>query len=147
MTVCFSLDSFILDKDSAYWKVELCDGQIVYQDEGRIEISPWIRLKEHCEQFNLAIRKVWVVFRDHIELVLSEDECLQSEGVFFIRSVSQGFGSKPSHAYVFGCVHDDVIRCKTWKIPEVIEEEVSDRNLTRWEDFIVWNTSISHHKN
>jgi hypothetical protein len=142
----FELDDYVLSQDKAYWRVELCNGDVLHEDDNRPDLTPksaWLRLKNHCEQYNLAIRKVWLIFRDHVELILDADECLESEGIFFRKGILQGFGGKPSHRYLIGRVIGDLIKIKIWKTPEIILEEEEQREVNNCEESIIWNIALT----
>lgn len=139
--VSTELDSFILDKDEAYWWVELNNGTKVYQDDNRPEYEEkiaWYRLKTYCEANNLYPVKMWITFRSHTEF------CGESNQGFFF---SFGLFSSlllQKQRYVCGPIINDEIHVKVWTLKEVLEEkdEAEIRPVKGYEDRCIQNQNL-----
>lgn len=136
------LDNFILDKDLTYWKAELNDGTVVYQDDGRPEYSvnsSWLRLKEYCESNKLFPRKMWIIFRSHTEYCGESDR-----GFFFSLGVlASPVDQKVVHRYVCGPIVGDKIKVKAWRVPEVLPMEEEERDIIGNEEKTICSSLLS----
>lgn len=137
----FELDSYILDQDTTYWKAQLSNGEVVYQDDNRPGKKPrsaWLRLKKYCKKKKIYPTDMWIIFRSHTEY------CGHSDiGFFFSLGVLGSPGMPTEHRFVCGPVINGKIHIKVWRIPEIIEQESELRNIEGNEDKIIWDTNRS----
>lgn len=125
------LDSFILDKDKTFWRVELSDGTMVFQDDNRPDYEEpiaWYRLKAYCEERSLFVRQMWLTFRSHTEYIGESDT-----GFFF----SFGLLAYPNyteHRYVCGPIINNEIHATIWKVPELLKVEEDIRPIQGYEE-------------
>jgi len=134
------LDSFILDKDKAYWKVLLNNGEEVYQDDERVwepHPSAWVRLKTYCEENKLYPTDMWITFRSHTEYCGHSDV-----GFFFSLGILASPGCENEHRYVCGPIVGDDIHVKNWKVPEILEQDSHTRPLIGNEEKAIWNSNL-----
>lgn len=141
--ISLELDSFIKDKDKAYWIAFLSDGTKAYQDEdrpGEAEPRAWVRLQEYCKEKNIYVRQIKLVFRSHTETCPESDE-----GYFLRRGLLGSFGANERNRnfefYVIGQVVGDKINTVKWRIPELVIEEdgIETRPIEGNEEAIIWN--------
>jgi len=107
------------------WQVELNTGQMVYEDDHRPGFVPsaWERLCYHCEHTGDYIKNMWIRFRDHVECVGSDED-----GFFLYKEIRANPGwDKEVFLYIAGVLEGETIRCKKWKLPEILVDEVEDR--------------------
>lgn len=141
--ICTSQDSYIKAKIKnldILWCATLNDGTVVYSDYERPDNprSPWIRLREHCQNNNVFITKIEVIMFGAPRTVMFEDEN-GLDGVFIVRGASRDlnlFTDEPGPSYkqlVVGLLRDneDVIDVKKFCWPEnELEKFNQTRNLT-----------------
>jgi hypothetical protein len=122
--LCYSPE-WLNANDCPGWQVELNTGQMVYEDDGRPDYVPsaWERLAYHCSQTEDFIVNMWIRFRDHVECVGSD-----KEGFFLYKEVRAAPNwDKEVFLYIAGFYEDGVIKCKKWKLPEIIVDEEEER--------------------
>ena len=120
--LCFEYDEWLKQKDKTLWIAETDQGT-VYQDDGRPGTNKpaWERLILS----GLKIKSMRIQFRSHVEHV-GEDK----DGYYFINSIFYGFGmKKPNNYYICGYLENGIVKCKKWKVPELIIEEEFDRSI------------------
>lgn len=142
LEVSLLVDDFILDKDKPYWSCILSNGETVYQDDERHgpEDRAWLRLKDYCKENNLTVEKVYIRFRSHVELALTNT----GDGIFHRRKALGSPLDKTRYYYLFGVVKGDKIDVAHWRVPEVILEESDERDIEEdHKEFIIWNRNIS----
>ncbi len=112
------------------WLVELNDGTLCYQDDGRPDLPPtvvgsWIRLRNFCEVNNLHIKAMYLQFRrETVALPPGKD------GYYFCNAVLSWLNdNRTFHYYVVGYVENGVVLTKKYKIPELIVEEEDTREI------------------
>ena len=109
------------------WIATLSNGETIYQDDGRPNVEPpsaWVRLKKYCEVNNLHITNIKVRNKSHIEDVGSG-----YDGYFFCKSVGAlMFGDMTQHSFVLGVLEGEKLSVRKWRLPELIPEEVEERN-------------------
>ena len=119
------------------WCATLNDGTLVYSDYERPDNprSPWLRLREHCQDNNVFITKIEVIMFGAQRTVMLEDEN-GLDGVFIVRGASRDlnlFTDEPGPSYkqlVVGLLreNEDVIDVKKFCWPE---NELEKLNQTR----------------
>ncbi len=132
--ICTIQDDFIENKTQ--WVATLCDGTVVYKDderEGQEIPSAWIRLQKYCKENKKSIIDLHLRFRSNIIHALDKN----SEGYFFANKIFQLIGGPAFNFFVVGTVKENKILTKTFKIPELIQVEESERNLEDYEDFVI----------
>lgn len=121
--LCYT-PQWLEQQDIAGWQVELNTGQMVYEDDDRPGFIPsaWERLCYHCQQTGNYVVSMWIRFRDHVECVGTGEE-----GFYLFKEIRHHPSwEKPEFYYIAGVLSDDIIRCKKWKLPEILvdcEEE------------------------
>lgn len=113
-------DDWLEDQDKAVWVADTNLGR-VYQDDGRpgFLYSAWERMIIAQPK----ITRLGLRFRDHYEW-LPENKA----GYYFIKSILKGpLMEKDFHYYIIGYLEDGVVKCKKFKIPELIIDEEFDR--------------------
>ena len=138
--ICTYQDSYIKERIRSLdilWCVTLNDGTIVYSDYERPDNprSPWLRLRDHCENNNLFVTKVEVIMFGAPRIVMLENEN-GLDGFFIIRGASRDlnlFTDEPGPSYkqlVVGLLRDneDIIDVKKFCWPE---NELEQFNQTR----------------
>lgn len=130
MSVCTKIDPYVgeFSDGNAMWVVELSDGEVVFQDDGRPgvkEHSAWIRLREHCEDNDLYIKSMKIKFRSN-EIEIGTGD----EGYYFCKGVSgQMFGGSTRHLYMAGALKNNgSLLVRSWLVPELIPEASEPRN-------------------
>ena len=138
--ICTSQDHYIKARIKSLdilWCATLNDGTLVYSDYERPDNprSPWLRLKEHCQDNNVFITKIEVIMFGAQRTVMLEDEN-GLDGVFIVRGASRDlnlFTDEPGPSYkqlVVGLLreNEDVIDVKKFCWPE---NELEKLNQTR----------------
>jgi hypothetical protein len=122
-------NEFIVNRREGHsrWLVELNDGTLCYQDDGREDcpdISGWERLRNYCQAENKYIIGLYLQFRrETIALPTGKD------GYYFCNSVLSWLNSNTTfHYFVAGYLENGKIYCKKYKIPELelVEEDIRD---------------------
>jgi hypothetical protein len=124
--LCYSPE-WLQEKDIPGWQVQLSTGEMVYEDDERPGYLPsaWERLAYHCNKTGSYIVNMWIRFRDHVECVGSE-----KEGFYLFKEIRHHPAwKKPTFLYIGGYLEDDLIKCKKWKLPEIIVDETENRKL------------------
>lgn len=132
--ICTKVDEFIEDKTQ--WVATLCDGTVVYKDderEGQEIQSAWIRLQKFCRENKKSIIDLHLRFRSNIIHVLDRD----SDGYFFANKIVQLIGGPSFDFFVIGSIKNGKIFTKTFKTPELIQVEESERSLDEYIDFVI----------
>ena len=112
---------------STRWLVELNDGTLCYQDDGRPdcpEISGWERLRNYCKVEGKHIIAMYLQFRRETT-PLPKDK----DGYYFCNAVLSWINSGITyHYYVVGYVENNKIIAKKYKIPELelVEEDIRE---------------------
>lgn len=134
-----SIDPIVTTTESEYvasrreghtrWLVELNDGTLCYQDDGRPdcpEISGWIRLRQYCLNEGKWIKAMYLQFRtETVALPPNKD------GYYFCNSVLSWLNSdKTFHYFVAGYEQDGKVYAKKYKIPELLLEEEDVRTVS-----------------
>lgn len=112
----------------ARWLVELNDGTLCYQDDGRPDIpekSGWIRLHEYCLSTGKYIIGMYIQFRrETIALPANKD------GYYFYNSALSWLNdNRTFYSYVVGYLENGKIYTKKYKIPELIVEDEDVREV------------------
>lgn len=114
------------------WLVELNDGTLCYQDDGRPDLastapSGWIRLRNYCLAEGKYIISMYLQFRkETIALPKNQD------GYYFCNAALSWLNdNRTFHYYVAGYVDGDIIRTKRYKIPELVVEEEDVRQIDK----------------
>jgi hypothetical protein len=118
------------DHREVLWRVELTDGSVIVQDDGRPGMEPpsaWMRLQSHLNETGLGIRKMWVQFRTNHVHCLPAD----AEGYFFCKSALGMLSGEESFSfYLLGHLQDEKVVVQHWKVPELILLDVEFRDPT-----------------
>ena len=129
MLISLQEDDYIKHQNviSAQWFCELSDGTIAYQDDGHPErpnMSSWIRLSKHLQQYNLKIHSLKLRYRSNISDTLPVD----AEGYFFCNMMFSVFGEYSANCYVIGYKDGSVINTEDWLVPNLtlIKSDVRD---------------------
>lgn len=121
-------------EDKSIWVVELSNGEIVYQDDGKnsdIEYSAWIRLKTYILENNLTIKKMYIRFRSNIIYPLEDN----AEGYFFsIGIIGMMSSSDNINFYIVGSLKKDKVYIKKIKVPELIVFDEEERDANKCSD-------------
>jgi hypothetical protein len=123
--LCHSFDDFLDLKNEAIWFVDMASGLRVLQDDDRPGELPsaWERLIIHCQETGDHITNMWLRFRDHVEHVGKD-----KEGYYFIKSIlCSPTMEAPNFYYIAGYLEDGIVKCKKWKVPELIVDKEFDR--------------------
>ena len=133
---------------SMTWKCTLDDGTVVWGDYERpgVEISPWVRLQEHCAKNGRHICKAQVIVMGAPEEIVFEDEN-GLDGFFiargFSRDIDMQTGEGPTFQHMtFGLLEDNLefVDVKKYSWPECEFEEFSQRRQATQENlsFMIW---------
>ena len=114
--ICTSFDGYMKrlchEELMISWVITLTDGTTVYGDYERPGVdNPWIRLREHCEQYDVVPRKVELYMFGAEHKVFFEDEN-GLDGLFVMRGVAKDQAMDGSHSQSFqiltvGLLRDD----------------------------------------
>jgi|15BtaG_2_1085339.scaffolds.fasta_scaffold00003_134 hypothetical protein len=135
--ICTEPDQYVNDRfeGHTHWIIELSNGQTVYQDEDRPDHDPsaWVRLKNHCQENNIHIVKMYLRFRSHKEFLPDN-----AQGYFFVKVARGNWGStKTLHKYIVGHIDDDgILHTTKYRIPELLPEN-HERRKWKPEDLSV----------
>ena len=116
--ICTVRDDYIrkliMEDISMTWKCTLDDGTVVWGDYERpgLTLSPWVRLKEYCEESGRNIVKIQCIVIGAPEEVVYEDEN-GLDGVFIARGYSKDIdmatGDGPSYQHMtFGLLNENL---------------------------------------
>ena len=123
------IDSYInvYADNNPLWIATLSNGETIYQDDGRPNIKPhsaWVRLKRYCEINDLHITNIKLRNRSHVEDVGSD-----YDGYFFCKSAGAlMFGDLTLHNFIVGTLTGEKLSVKKWRLPELIAEEIEERD-------------------
>ena len=121
------------------WVVELSDGTIIYQDDGKdlnLEYSAWIRLKQYLQENNLKINHIFVKFRSNVLDIIPKNK----EGYFFsIGIIGMMSSTQNVNFYLIGYIEDNKVNIKKIRVPELIvfDEEVRDISDCKEQQLII----------
>jgi hypothetical protein len=142
--ICTSVDQHIkslIRNVEILWKVTLNDGTVVYSDfyRPKIDLAPWLRLKNHCIKTNTFVIKVECIMLGVDPLVMFEDEN-GLDGILILRGSSKDItindDGDPGIAYkhlIVGVLRadNDIIDVRKFSWPEnVLEPFEQTRKLT-----------------
>ena len=122
-------NEFIVNRREGHarWLVELNDGTLCYQDDGREDtaISGWERLRNYRLSTGKWIVGLYLQFRrETIALPTGKD------GYYFCNAALSWLNSNTTfHYYVAGYVEGGKIIAKKYKIPELILDEEDVREI------------------
>lgn len=114
-------DGFLDVPHTWFWQVQLSDGQVVFQDDGRPGIEPasaWIRLGNCLKQHpDIGIVRFGVYFRNNSHFLPDE-----KAGYYFSKGLLQGVGALNGlDYYVMGWLeHPDEVIFHWIKVPELL---------------------------
>ena len=142
--ICTVRDDYIrkliMEDISMTWKCTLDDGTVVWGDYERpgLTLSPWVRLKEYCEESGRNIVKIQCIVIGAPEEVVYEDEN-GLDGVFIARGYSKDIdmatGDGPSYQHMtFGLLNENLnqVDIKKYSWPECeFVDFVQTRNVTQ----------------
>lgn len=120
-------DDWLQQNDLTGWRVLLNNGKMVYEDDLRPGFIPssWERLCLHCKETGEYPVNMWIAFRSHVENI-GQDK----DGYYLYKSILHSPGwEKPQNYYIAGYLEGDILKCKKWKVPEVIVESEFDRDF------------------
>lgn len=141
MQVCTSLDKWMEDTwvHSTRWVVELDNGEMVWQDDGRpgVEDSAWVRLKNYCEYHGFKIKNLKLQFRNN-----TPDVLYQGGDFFFSKLLRASFIStkgtaKNSHYYLIGVTDGDKVMIDKWLVPALVVQESFERDRSECEENMI----------
>ena len=125
------------------WKITLSDGTLVYGDYERPGLdNPWIGLKKHCGENNIAITKVELYMFGAPQKVFFEDEN-GLDGILIMRGAAKDQTMDGSYSESFqtltvsllrdDCSAIDVVKY-TWPFNEIEKDKdvrvLTEQNLT-----------------
>ena len=119
-------DDWLKQKDTTGWQVLLNTGKMVYEDDNRPGYyhSAWERLCLHCKETGEYPTDMWVKFRSHVEHVASN-----KDGFYFFKAILNAPSwKKQEDYYIAGYLENGIIKCKKWKVPEIIVYEEFERD-------------------
>ena len=129
MTVCKQFDEFIQTyaECTPRWEVVLNNNERIFQDDDRPGMQPksaWLRLREYCEEHNLYIKEMTIMFRDNVFALPSN-----ADGYFFSKGARGMFGSTRTMLLFFvGTLQSGRLEVSCWKVPEMLKEWTEERN-------------------
>lgn len=138
----------IMEDISMTWKCTLDDGIVVWGDYERpgLEVSPWVRLQDHCIKNGRYICKAQVIVMGAPEEIVFENED-GLDGFFiargFSRDIDMQTGEGPTFQHMtFGLLEDNLkfVDIKKYSWPECKFEEFSQRRQATQENlsFMIW---------
>lgn len=125
--VSFDVDSFIKNKDKAFYALLLEDGRTIFQDDGRYNtVDPaWLRIKEFLETNRIRVKSVKIHFRSNSATVLEVPE--DYDGIYFCNRAQQdlsGFeyaGEQITQFFMrFGLLKDNKVYYTDYRVPELL---------------------------
>lgn len=108
-------DEFV--RDRLRWVVQLNNGEMIYEDDGRPGIEPtsaWVRLKAYCTANGLHITSMWLQFRSN-RVSIGED----APGYFFSKMAFGVWGEAESYQGYIAGVYDGVgnVTIQRYRVP------------------------------
>lgn len=119
----------------ARWCARLNDDRIVYQDDNRPGCTPhdgWSRLKQYCEDSGQYIKHFWLQFRSN-SVQLPTDQ----EGYMFVKMVRGWIGGDSIYYYLCGYINNQNLIVHKYKIPELLIDDVSHRDLDKYDLYTI----------
>ena len=117
----------VYSDNNPFWIVTLSNGETIYQDDGRPNVQPssaWSRLKIYCKENDLHIVNIKLRNRSNVVDVGSD-----YDGYFFCKSAGAlMFGDLTMHSFVIGTLTGEKLSARKWRLPELIAEEVEERD-------------------
>jgi hypothetical protein len=132
-TVCLAEDDFTQEQSlrhrQAEWRAQLSDGTVVIMDDNRPGVQPasaWLRLARHVQEHNLAICRLWLQFRTHVEQDILP---ANAEGYYFCKSALGFLTLKDTlHFFLVGYLTNGKIMVQKWCVPELLLLSVETRD-------------------
>lgn len=123
---------------NSIWWVLLSNGEEKISDNQYIDgVSDWLRLKKYCRDYNLAIEKMQIRFRDHYI------DIPKAKHYFFRRMALGRFGKvnrqSPTFTYflVSSTNNRNFVNIKYYLTPELQLMEEEDRKLDSEEESLI----------
>lgn len=160
MRVCKSYDEYIQDKDHPIWVLTLSNGESIYQDDGRYQITEkdettgesvvvfsddaFTRAKEYIESEQLSVTNIAIRFRSHcVQVHQNIDNHIMFTKVIgahaFVEQEKM-YVQESNLYYTFGVYNGDKLVCKRYKVPEIelfLEEAIETDKFE--ERNYIWN--------
>ena len=129
MTVCKVFDEFMKHyaEGNPRWEVVLSNNERIFQDDDRPNVRPrsaWLRLGKYCEENELYIKEMTIMFRDNAYALPSN-----MDGYFFSKGARGMFGNpRTLHLFLVGTLQGGRLEVSCWKVPEMLSEWTEERD-------------------
>jgi hypothetical protein len=126
------------DQGVTLWRVQLSDGRIIVQDDGRPgeqEPSAWLRLSSYLKDNPFSIERFWLQFRSHHLLDILP---LRAPGYFFSKGLAANLSGSMVSFYQLGFIQEDRLMVGRWVVPDLVFLGWESRPIP--EDYMIWSS-------